>query len=537
MQVHFKYGLRGVKMSYSIIGIIAIIIHLIINKENLAAIFKKDIDKTKKIYGYFLSGILLYYITDSLWGILHEQNLTKLLYADTVIYYVAMSLAVVLWSEYVVAYQEQYNRYGNSLKAAGRMFMLFEVIALIVNMHFPIFFSFDESGTYQAGFIRYIALYIQISLFLFTAVQSFYVAQRLTVKKRRRYMTICVLGIAMTAAIVAQIEFPLLPIYTIGYLFGTCVLHIYVEEDEKEENFTILEHHANIVSSMANMFISSYYIDMKDKSFIKIGNQVKEVEFVVGDKGDAVEKLNQMCRYLILPQYIAEMKEFTDLSTLDLRMREKQHISIQFEGVHTGWVEGYFIAGDRDENGHLKHVAIAMRSIIDQKEKENELRYNSYIDELTRLYNRKMYAEDISEIEKAPLKENFIFISMDINGLKTINDTKGHAAGDELINGAALCMKECFEPYGRVYRTGGDEFIAIIYANKTLLNRIMETFERKTYDFSGKFVEHISVSCGIVLGNDCSDMSISEIEKCADKNMYQQKQTYYQTKGIDRRNR
>ncbi len=55
---------------------------------------------------------------------------------------------------------------------------------------------------------------------------------------------------------------------------------------------------------------------------------------------------------------------------------------------------------------------------------------------------------------------------MDINGLKCINDSLGHAAGDELICAAADCMKECFQNYGNVYRIGGDEFV-IIMTEKT----------------------------------------------------------------------
>ena len=49
---------------------------------------------------------------------------------------------------------------------------------------------------------------------------------------------------------------------------------------------------------------------------------------------------------------------------------------------------------------------------------------------------------------------------MDVNRLKIVNDSQGHAAGDELLQGAASCMKKCFDSCGKVYRTGGDEFIA-----------------------------------------------------------------------------
>ena len=83
-----------------------------------------------------------------------------------------------------------------------------------------------------------------------------------------------------------------------------------------------------------------------------------------------------------------------------------------------------------------------------------------------------MYSEDTDGESNESLMEgsksvdidsdDFVFVSLDVNGLKTINDTQGHAAGDELIKAAASCMKKCIGSYGRVYRTGGDEFIALI---------------------------------------------------------------------------
>lgn len=52
-----------------------------------------------------------------------------------------------------------------------------------------------------------------------------------------------------------------------------------------------------------------------------------------------------------------------------------------------------------------------------------------------------------------------------MNGLKTVNDTKGHAAGDELIKGAADCLALSVGNKGKVYRTGGDEFMAVVHSD------------------------------------------------------------------------
>lgn len=87
----------------------------------------------------------------------------------------------------------------------------------------------------------------------------------------------------------------------------------------------------------------------------------------------------------------------------------------------------------------------------------------SNTDKMTGCFNRKAYDEDISEIR---MDSQFIYVSMDVNGLKIINDRQGHAAGDELICVAASCMKTRFDRYGKVYRMGGDEFAAILFVKK-----------------------------------------------------------------------
>ncbi len=91
----------------------------------------------------------------------------------------------------------------------------------------------------------------------------------------------------------------------------------------------------------------------------------------------------------------------------------------------------------------------------------------SNTDKMTGCLNRKAYDEDISEIR---MDSQFIYVSMDVNGLKIINDRQGHAAGDELICVAASCMKTRFDRYGKVYRMGGDEFAAILFVKENSLN-------------------------------------------------------------------
>ena len=222
-------------MTYSIIGILAAIILLIINRDVLWKADRAALTSTQKSYRRFLFGVMAYYITDMLWGILESHNLTSVLYADTVVHFIAMAAAVMLWTRYVVIYLEEKNRFGSLLYYVGGMFLVFEVIVVIINFFYPVLFWFDESGAYHAGTLRYVTLAIQIILFLMTSVYTMFVTSRAEGKAKHRHMTIGLFGIAMTLLIGVQVFYPLLPFYAVGYMLGTCVLHSFVVEDEKEE--------------------------------------------------------------------------------------------------------------------------------------------------------------------------------------------------------------------------------------------------------------------------------------------------------------
>lgn len=216
---------------YSTIGLLAILIHLILYSGQFR---KKNIDYGNAFLGYLIS-VLVYYVTDVLWGILAYLGKTKLLYIDTIIYYLAMSSSVVFWCRYIISYLELKGFLAKFLQVFGTLFWSSEVIVLIINHFTPAFFWFDQNGQYHASFFRYAALSIQITLFAVVAILSFFTALRSKGSSKRRYVSICFFGVSMVVTVLMQLEFPFLPLYTIGLLIGTCGLRTFVQEDEKEE--------------------------------------------------------------------------------------------------------------------------------------------------------------------------------------------------------------------------------------------------------------------------------------------------------------
>lgn len=228
-------------MTYSIIGLLAIAIHLIINYEVFWQKNKEDVSSVDLSYRYFLLSVFAYYVTDALWGVFNGMQAVKLLYADTVLYFVAMAALVLLWTQYVIVYLEEKSVFGTFLLHAGRVIFIFQMAGLFVNLFRPVFFTVNEAGVYQAGAGRYVALVLQVLMFLLTSAQTLHIAGKTTGAARRRFRAVGFFGIIMIVAITAQYFYPLLSLYAVGCLLGCCVLHKFVVEDEKKEYMRQLE--------------------------------------------------------------------------------------------------------------------------------------------------------------------------------------------------------------------------------------------------------------------------------------------------------
>ena len=182
-------------------------------------------------------------------------------------------------------------------------------------------------------------------------------------------------------------------------------------------------------------------------------------------------------------------------------------------------------------------VMLQNEIIAQEKRSIQEWMKKSNTDVLTGFYNRFAYENDIQELENGDVDENLVYVSVDVNSLKVVNDTLGHNAGDELLAGAAECLKKCFGEYGKLYRIGGDEFIAIVYANEEQLNAIRADLNDTTKNWSGKLVQSLNLSCGYVTRREDKQMSVRQMAILADRRMYDDKNEYYRRSGIERRKR
>lgn len=163
-------------------------------------------------------------------------------------------------------------------------------------------------------------------------------------------------------------------------------------------------------------------------------------------------------------------------------------------------------------------LAVIINDITQRRQLEMKLEYLSYHDQLTGLYNRRFYEEELIRIDN---EKNLpiAIIMADVNGLKLVNDSFGHAMGDELIKKVAEILKNGCRSTDIISRIAGDEFI--IFLPKT------------TNDEAAQIVEHIkelefkekagSIGISVAFGYETKmniDENINEIIKKAENNMY-----------------
>lgn len=311
-----------------------------------------------------------------------------------------------------------------------------------------------------------------------------------------------------------------------------------------QENLNVLE----VISALSSDYLNVFLVDLKsettqiiklegyitqgfDKNATKLYPYFEMCQQYVKERvyKDDVQMMLDAMKMETLRKEISDNDEYA--RTYRILENEKIHY-YQFKYIKIEGTEKV-IAGFQN----IDAVVAAEKERIENERKMTEQLIISNTDELTRLLNRRAYEEELKNYTKSINEENFVYVSIDVNGLKVINDSLGHIAGDELIIGAANCLKSCLGPYGRIFRIGGDEFAAIIFATKEQLSCIKSDLENTVNEWQGEMAKELSISTGYVTKREFPNQKVIELAKIADERMYKDKEEYYCHKGIDRRGR
>ncbi len=288
----------------------------------------------------------------------------------------------------------------------------------------------------------------------------------------------------------------------------------------------------DILSSMAEIYDHVNLIDFKNSTETPLRDAELEkqgIDLTTQTHSIMNKKLDNQ----VMPDMAEDFKNYTNIQTIRTRLSSKKVISADFVDAVRGWFRAQFITVETGVDGIPDKIIYTTRNVDEEKRREEHLIRLSMTDEMTRLYNRRSYDEDLAYFKANGMDKEFVIFSTDINGLKVVNDSKGHIAGDELIKGAADCLVLSLMPYGKVYRTGGDEFMAILHTDDP------ESVRKSVYEKAGKwhgaYVENLHLSIGYASHKEHMDSGIEELERMADSDMYAEKGRYYRENGIDRR--
>jgi diguanylate cyclase (GGDEF)-like protein/PAS domain S-box-containing protein/putative nucleotidyltransferase with HDIG domain len=237
------------------------------------------------------------------------------------------------------------------------------------------------------------------------------------------------------------------------------------------------------------------------------------------DSNHSYEILTGLKKEEIIGKYFFEIHEDVLPENLEKLIRTiKTGESTSYERFQKNTYYYYQVLASRPKENQL---AIILNDITKSKQAEERLHYLSYHDQLTGLYNRRFFEEQLLQLNSRSYYPLIITMA-DINGLKLMNDSFGHTAGDIYIQKVAEVLREGFREKDIISRLGGDEFIILspntdIAEIKELIGRINE---RTKHEAVNKIT--LSVSFGYSVKYR-EEESILEVLRKAEDYMYKKK--------------
>ncbi|MBV1758503.1 MAG: diguanylate cyclase [Dethiosulfatibacter sp.] len=181
----------------------------------------------------------------------------------------------------------------------------------------------------------------------------------------------------------------------------------------------------------------------------------------------------------------------------------------------------YNISLIKDADGNSTGAVLVFSDFTEKKQRQEEINYLSFHDHLTGLYNRRYYEEELIRLD-TPRNLPLTIVMADINSLKLVNDSFGHAMGDEMLKKAAEVIKQGCRDDDIISRIGGDEFVILLPKTDSIeAKKIIKRIKYLLSEVKIGLVE-ISISFGYETKRNQED-KIHDIFKKAEDFMYSNK--------------
>ena len=187
----------------------------------------------------------------------------------------------------------------------------------------------------------------------------------------------------------------------------------------------------------------------------------------------------------------ADAVQSTEIIATLLAGRRSSPIRAQWQVRHADgrWVDMEVIINDLSDDPHLMGISLTMRDISERTTLEAELRHQASHDSLTGLANRVLFRDRVHDAlnQRFQLNRTVAVLVIDIDDFKLVNDTFGHAAGDELLVQVGRRLVGCIRADDTAARLGGDEFALCISVD--------EGAEAQIADLAQRIIDRLAEPC------------------------------------------
>ncbi|WP_236660389.1 PAS domain S-box protein [Isachenkonia alkalipeptolytica] len=291
-----------------------------------------------------------------------------------------------------------------------------------------------------------------------------------------------------------------------GYSIYTDVSFMKHAEEQIKKQKNILESHFNYSPD------GIAHIDLNFR-VLEINNKFTELFGYTAE-----EAIGKTIDELITPKN--QLQEGIGINDMALR-NQKIEIDTVRQDKAGNLIDVCVRGGSTIVDGKIIGYQVIYTDIRNRKEAEEKIRYLSYYDKLTGLYNRAFFEEELKRLDTKRQLPLGIIIG-DVNGLKLTNDVFGHLEGDQLLIRTAEILSEACRKEDVLCRWGGDEFAILLpHTDKESVEKI----GRRIYNLCEKPSDtpiNISISLGYGIKQRATQ-SIKEIIKQAEEQMYRNK--------------
>ena len=299
-------------------------------------------------------------------------------------------------------------------------------------------------------------------------------------------------------------------------------------EAARQETLTF----ASIAEALSRDYFSIYYVDTETDQFLEFSAYDAYRDLNIETSGEDFFALSR--RNVLRVMYKPDQERFLAVFTKENVLQE-----IERNGVFTltyrlmfGDTPTYVsmkITGISDRND--SHIVIGVSNIDAMMRREQaqaeELQMAQEIanrDSLTGVKSKHAYSaaeEQINQRIRGQTAGPLAVVVCDLNGLKTVNDTQGHAAGDEYLRRGCAIICRVFQ-HSPVYRVGGDEFVVLIQG-RDYPDRLALLGELREQSLQNQATGDVVIACGLADFDPELDRELESVFHRADQAMYENK--------------